>query len=262
MKSTRIVRPLVVLLASAFSLTAQAVPITYSFSGTIDYLSYGVGQPAPFDGVRPPFHEITTGSFTIDADYLSDASTQPHRTVLLPTASQWGSFELSVNNFAPLPTYGSAGNCNQPYSYVTASDNNPDMSYPAPQPGGTVDQWQFSIRCTEQIAPGIELMRNLYIELNDTNPLTPDLMNGLDPLQLFDLALASSRYASFGYVLTDASCTTCTNNVVETWNLGVALTSLTQTPPSVPEPATAMLLMAGLTGCFVARRRRSPPVRS
>lgn len=40
------------------------------------------------------------------------------------------------------------------------------------------------------------------------------------------------------------------------WSLGLRLESLTSTATNVPEPATAMLLMLGLTGCWVARRQR------
>lgn len=256
MQSMKILRPLFAVLTSAFAVTAHAVPVSYTFSGTFLQMGWGLPAPEPFGGQNPLGH-TASGSFTFDVDAMNNRSTDPARLFLRPTSSTFANFDLSVDGFAPLASFGSAGgNCDQPYSYFAMSDNNPNAGFP-PQPGRVTDEWVLSVQCSEQIAPGVEVTRGMTFEFNDWNPSgSPDLIVGMDPTQLFDWALATTNLISFSYVLTDANCATCMYGMVENWSLGLSLESLTSTATNVPEPATAMLLMLGLTGCWVARRQR------
>jgi hypothetical protein len=247
------IRPLLVVAAGVFAASAQAVPISYSFSGTLESMGWSNGTPIPFGG-EIPLGLTISGSFTLDVDAADNQSTDPARLFVRPRSA---TFQMSIEDFAPLPSFSSGGGSCESSSYLAIADDNPNAGFP-PQPGRVTDQWAASLWCTEQTAPGVEVTRTMLFEFNDWNPTgSPDLVNGLDPAQLFDRTLATTSLISFGYLLTDANCTTCMYGVAETWNLGVRLESLVPTTASVPEPATAMLLMLGLTGCWVARRQRA-----
>ena len=244
----------VALVAAMATTPAQAVPITFDFSGTIS--SHSFFDPWAWELTEDPTVAglAFTARMTIETDQFGPPILTEDccevRTLNSPLVGQTPpptlDFTIGGTPFA-VPTY------DQTYNYYYLVDG--------PPPPVSADQ--IAVGWRSNPSPRVGLVNGSSLDLTSMNAVDAgfvDLDQPFDPASLLSYDLSDF---TLNLTLSTYECpvaNSCRQLLVE--NYALAVGSVTRTvggsEVSVPEPGTLTLLAAGLLGLGLVRRRRLP----
>jgi hypothetical protein len=261
-----LVRATLTAVVSFAAQSAHAIPITFTFSGTVETTSVTSAS----SGSATYDHSLDGLAFnawiTIDTDGLvrsqgtdGDGTISLQLNDLASDPAEWTTSGLTIGGIAyDVGMYG------RDYGQIAVND------YPGPVCAPTTcfdrpDLVNISDRSAEYSpsnAPDgqyqdIRLNFTLF-DLNNPNGLI-DLAQGFEATDLLSLPLtsANSTFARVTRECLGGTCTvansTVTDFLVSSWTITTASSA---SAPSVPEPATLALFAVGLLGTAAARRVR------
>jgi hypothetical protein len=242
----------VALVAAMAATPAQAVPITFDFSGTI--ASHSFFDPVAWELTEDPTvaGQAFTARMTIETDQFGPPILTEDccdvRTLNSPLVGQTPAptldFTIGGAPFA-VPTY------DQTYNYYYLVDG--------PPPPVSADQIVVGWRSNQ--SPHVGLLYGTSLDLTSLNAVDAgfvDLDQPFDPASLLSYDLSDFTLNLTMATLDCPVLISCQQLLVE--NYGLAVGSVVRTlgagEVSVPEPGTLTLLAAGLFGIGLARRRR------
>jgi hypothetical protein len=242
------------LVAAMAASPAQAIPITFDFTGTIS--SHTFFDPWSFEFTEDPtvIGQAFTARMTIETDQFGSPILTEEccdvRTLNSPLVGQTPApaldFTIGGAPFA-VPTY------DQTYNYYYLIDG--------PPPPVSADQIIVGWRSNPSPRVGIVNVSSLDLtSMNSVDAGFVDLDQPFDPASLLSYDLSDF---TLNLTLATYDCpvaNSCRQLLVE--NYALAVGSVARTigggEVSVPEPGTLALLAAGLLGAGLARRRRLP----
>jgi len=245
------------LLAAMATTPAQAVPITFDFSGTVS--SHTFFDPWAWEMTEDPtvVGLAFTARMTIETDQFGPPILTEEccevRTLNSPLVGQTPAptldFTMGGSPFA-VPTY------DQTYNYYYLVDGPPPP----------VSSDQIIVGWRSHPSPSVGLVNLTSLDLTSMNAVDAgfvDLDQPFDPASLLSYALSDFTLNLTMATYDCPAVNGCRQLLVE--NYALAVGSVTRTlgggEVSVPEPGTLTLMAAGLLGAALGRRRRSRPDR-
>lgn len=244
---------------------AQAVPIVFEFAGTVvqhSVLDYGTGeQVEDYDSLGMAW----TAQFIVETDLFGTMQTFNSGSGINM------SFVGLPGGVTPSLTIGGVSvdvaRFNTDTSMLRANDSLGLITFPGGGWSMQADQWGVNFRSREvtpQGTAGVIDFQMGFVDYFNAADLTGgttmfSLEDVTSPLSFATLPLDNPIwYRDVEYSVENYSCVlTCSAVNGELWSLGVGSVTRTVGARSVPEPGTLALLLAGLGGALVLRRRRT-----
>jgi hypothetical protein len=242
---------------------AQAIPITFDFSGLVvqrSTLDSTGAQTDHADDVGTPW----SAQFVMETDLFGpmQSSTDQFGTIMRFTGAPGAvTTSLTIGGISI-----DAARYNTDSSNIFAADSTQWVEVPG---GWTLrpDQWGVNFRSREVTAQGIVADADLQMGFTDFFNFAEqtggtelfDLDDVTSALSFASLPLSDPRtFRDVEYSFANYSCDLgCTFTDYDFWSLGVASVTRTVGATAVPEPGTLALLLASLGGAFALRRRRA-----
>ena len=233
------------LCASLLPLAAAATPMTYEFSGSVQYSIWDDLAPVELTPLIPSGAAFT-GFFTYESEtpaafqnenFISYQGAITSATISFGSGGSLGVF--SFDAAAWLPGTGSLSSI----SFLN------DLEL-----GGNPPYDQFNLGSILGSAPGDAANSNRTFGISASgfdSAIIPPGQTLLDPLPI-DSLLSGFHSLNFSYVQYDAS-----GNLLWGSTVGSNQIAMRQVPAAVPEPGTWSLMGVGLVGIWLASRRRA-----
>jgi len=265
MKFTRMILPALAVGAVA-TLPAHAVPVVFDFTGTIS-------QHGGYDyssGTYQGWEEWDSAGTAFSAQFIVETD------LFGPMATGENEYARSAN-FAALPgaitaSFSIGGvpmalpRFNTEASFINAADSKGFVTFPSGGWSIVPDQWNVNFRSREVTPQGYTSLFDFSVgAAEDIDPVN---MTGgtsmfsfediTSPLSLVTLPIGSPyRFKDVQFSLENYTCNpTCRVLDGEYWYTTVTSVTRTVGTTAVPEPATLALLLAGMGGALLMRRRR------